>query len=174
MSFFQNVKTVEELKRQWRNLVKHFHPDLGGTDEDMKQLNLEYDHLLRRIGNIHEGKDGNIWEDTKGPKDRYSCNIEDLDDGFRAVVLEVLKMKGIDVLLVGSWVWLEGDTKPWKDALKKLGFKWSGPRQRWYWHKAGHFWGHASKATFEDICLTYGVRKAVKGEKKEQEERLIA
>ena len=162
MSFFNNVRTAEELKRQWRHLVKVFHPDLGGTDEDMKRINFEYDQLLRRVGNVHEGKDGNIWEDTKGPKDRYKCDISDLDDGFREVILEVMKMKGIEILLVGSWIWLEGETRPWKDALKKIGFRWSGPRKKWYWHKADAKFRRASRDSFDMICAKYGVVKPVR------------
>lgn len=168
MSFFMNVKTVEELKRQFRHLVKKYHPDMGGNAEDMKRINFEYEQLLRRVGNIHETKDGNVWEDNKGPTDRFTCDIGDLDDGFREVIIEVMKMTGIEILLVGSWVWLEGNTRPWKDALKKIGYKWSAQRQKWYWHKADYKRRHASKASFDEICAYYGVQSV--GKKTEREE----
>lgn len=172
MSFFQTVHTAEELKRQFRHLVKRYHPDMGGNAEDMKEINREYEQLLRRIGNVHEGKDGKIWEDKQGPKDRYSCDISELDDGFREVVLDVMKMTGIEILLVGSWIWLEGETRPWKDALKKTGFKWSSPRQKWYWHKADYRRRHASKASFDEICAYYGVRSVKDNKNRDDREEL--
>lgn len=168
MAYFKDVRTAEELKRQWRHLVKMYHPDLGGTDEIMRQINLEYDSLLRRVGNVHEGKDGTTWTDEKGPKDRYTCDINDLDDGFRDVILELLKMDGIEILLVGSWIWLEGETRQWKEALKKIGCRWSAPRQRWYWHKADKYYRHAKKATFGEICAKYGVKTATRGSSEEK------
>ena len=33
-----------------------------------------------------------------------------------------------------DWVWVSGDTKPIKDDLKELGFRWSPRRKEWY-HK---------------------------------------
>lgn len=173
MSFFQNVRTAEDLKRQFRHLVKTFHPDMGGNAEDMKEINREYEQLLRRVGNVHLNKEGEIWEDTKGPKDRFTCDISELDDGFREIVIEVMKMTGIEILLVGSWIWLEGETRPWKDALKKLGFKWSAPRQKWYWHQADYRRRHASKASFDEICAFYGVR-SVNGHSEKEELKKIA
>ena len=42
-------------------------------------------------------------------------------------------MLGMDVELCGEWLWLKGNSLPVKDALKDLGFRWSGKKARWYW-----------------------------------------
>lgn len=176
MQYFKNVQTVEELKRQYRKLVLQYHPDRGGSEEDMKRINLEYDILLRRVGNIHESKEGNgeTWEDTTGPKDRYSCNIEDLDDGFRKVLDILLTLDGLEILLVGEWLWISGDTKRYKETLKTIGCKWSGKRQKWYWHKPDQKrHRHASKESFADICRRYGAA-SVTGSGHKDEKRKIA
>lgn len=125
MTYFKDVRTVEELKRQYRKLVLQYHPDRGGTEEDMKRINLEYDILLRRVGNIHESKDadGETWEDKSGPQDRYSCNIEDLDDGFRKVIDILLTLDGLEILLVGEWLWISGSTREHKETLMGIGCK---------------------------------------------------
>ena len=36
--YFYNVKTLDELKRQYRSLVMLHHPDRGGDTETMKQI----------------------------------------------------------------------------------------------------------------------------------------
>jgi flavorubredoxin len=33
---------------------------------------------------------------------------------------------------VGTWLWLSGATKPIKEELKTLGFKWSKNKSAWY------------------------------------------
>lgn len=45
MKWFANVRTVEELRKQYRQLMKKHHPDVGGSTEDAKQINAEYDRL---------------------------------------------------------------------------------------------------------------------------------
>lgn len=44
--YFKNVKSYEELKEQYRVLLKKNHPDAGGDVEIMKEINCEYDALF--------------------------------------------------------------------------------------------------------------------------------
>lgn len=162
MTYFINVATVEELKRQYRKLVLQYHPDRGGANDDMQAINREYDQLLRRVGNVHEGKDGSTWTDSKGPEDRYSCDIDDLDDGYRDVLLDLLRLDGLEINLVGEWLWIAGNTREHKDSLKMTGCRWSGPRQMWYWHKPDYRRHHHSNAGFDYICAKYGVKHLTK------------
>lgn len=37
---FENVKTLSELKKEYRVLALQYHPDCGGSDELMKQLGI--------------------------------------------------------------------------------------------------------------------------------------
>ena len=46
-----DVCTVEELRKQYRQLMKKHHPDVGGSTEDAKQINAEYDGVFLRITN---------------------------------------------------------------------------------------------------------------------------
>lgn len=44
--YFKNVKSYEDLKNQYRELLKANHPDNGGNTETMKEINVEYDALF--------------------------------------------------------------------------------------------------------------------------------
>ena len=45
--YFEGVKTVEELRKQYRELLKKFHPDNeGGSVEVTQEINAEYDRLF--------------------------------------------------------------------------------------------------------------------------------
>jgi curved DNA-binding protein CbpA len=47
MKYFKNVKSVEELKKVYRQLARKYHPDLGGDAEVMKELNNEFDIMFK-------------------------------------------------------------------------------------------------------------------------------
>lgn len=46
MTYFKNVKSLEDLKNQFRELARKNHPDAGGDAETMKAINQEYDQLF--------------------------------------------------------------------------------------------------------------------------------
>ena len=59
--YFKNVKSLEDLKKQFKSLLKANHPDNGGDAETMKEINCEYDALFP------------IW------KNRHNNSIQSLD-----------------------------------------------------------------------------------------------
>jgi curved DNA-binding protein CbpA len=46
MTYFKNIKSLEDLKEQFKKLAKVNHPDAGGNAETMKEINVEYDELF--------------------------------------------------------------------------------------------------------------------------------
>ena len=50
MKYFENVKTLDELKKQYRRLAMKYHPDMGGSTEAMQQINAEHDALFEMLG----------------------------------------------------------------------------------------------------------------------------
>ena len=49
MKWFKGIKTIEELRKMYRELLKEHHPDNGGNVSDMQEINSEYDVLFKRI-----------------------------------------------------------------------------------------------------------------------------
>ena len=50
MKYFTNCKNLEELRKEYKNLVKANHPDNGGSADEIKIINVEYpekDELFR-------------------------------------------------------------------------------------------------------------------------------
>ena len=52
--YFENISTLEELRRQYKELLKLHHPDNGGNLETMQEINAEYDNLFKFLKNQHE------------------------------------------------------------------------------------------------------------------------
>lgn len=70
--------------------------------------------------------------------------------------MEALKeIKGVDVELCGTWLWIDGNTYEAKEQLKALGCRWSRNKKRWYWHDGKRKWGNG-KTHMEDIRAKYG------------------
>ena len=52
MNYFNNVKTLEELRKQYKELLKKYHPDNpNGSTEATKEINVEYEKLFKVLKN---------------------------------------------------------------------------------------------------------------------------
>ena len=124
MKYFDNPRTLEELKKQYRELAHKYHPDNGGDSEAMKTINADYSKLFPRLKDIHQTKDGTTYT-TQEP------NTETADQ-FIDLINELMRMDGIVIEVIGCFVWVSGDTKPHKAALKALKFRLHTKKLCWY------------------------------------------
>ena len=131
LKWFINCKSIEDVKRTYRELCKQYHPDLNKVDttETMKQINAEYETAFNRFKNIHESADDN----TK----TYTSNTETTETAaeFMEIINSLIKCEGLEIDLVGRWIWLTGNTFSYKDIIKGLGFRWANKKKAWYYHK---------------------------------------
>lgn len=131
-AYFRGVKSVEELKKLYHELVKVHHPDIGGDENIMKAVNAEFDKVYDLVKDIHLKFDGTTWE-AKGDK------VEtEKAQAYRAKIMElfpiILRLQDITIEIVGCWIWITGDTKSYKDILKGCGFWFSGQKKAWYFN----------------------------------------
>lgn len=152
--YFKNLHTESQIKAEYRRLAFIHHPDRGGSTAEMQAINAAYKAALKACdGQESQGADG------KQHTYRYNADVEtavmDKIDAFLRA-----KLAGVELLLVGKWLWISGETKPLKDKLGKngLGFKWHSKRAMWFWHCEPVKRRYNSKADFNQLCETYGVR----------------
>jgi len=150
--FFKNVKTVEELKKQYKKLAFIHHPDKGGKIEDMQQVNNEYDTLYKKIGNIHESENGNTYttENDTGEKDK-----------FKDIINSIINFN-VDIELCGNWLWIFNGYI-YREQLKNLGFFYCSNKKAWAWTDTPKKSKH--KMTLEEIRERYGSEKIKVSEK---------
>jgi len=154
VTYFTNVRTVGEAKNLYRQLAKQYHPDLNGYEctPIMQAINAEYHKVL-------ESFDGStsIGSDNKEHTYHYNADIEqELMDKISELLS--LKLEGCEIELIGTWIWVSGDTRPNKTALKKAKLSWHSRRKRWYWRRAGYKRRYNAKASFSDLRAMYGSR----------------
>lgn len=62
--YFKNIKSFDDLKKQFKDLLKKHHPDNGGDAEIMKAVNVEYDSLFPIWKNRKEAETGSPINET--------------------------------------------------------------------------------------------------------------
>lgn len=58
MRYFKNIKSFEDLKSQYKGLLKINHPDNGGEVGTMQEINVQYDALFKLWKDRHEEQTG--------------------------------------------------------------------------------------------------------------------
>lgn len=147
---------IEDIKRQFHRMALKLHPDMGGTESEFIELQREYDDLLKHHQVYHRASNGSTYE--KEPE-TYEKPGE-----FAAIIDALIRMDGIEFELVGSWLWVFGETKEHKDELKALGLRWNSKRAKWY--KAPADWKkrrRMSKKSYEELREKYGVQASGTG-----------
>ena len=141
---FQNVEGINEAKKIYKNLAKKLHPDVGGDEESFKLLNAIYTDLIE-----HK---------------IYFSNDFKIDVELEKVISLILHFENITIELVGSWIWVSGDTKEIKDKLKELGFKWAMKKKMWFY---GEMKGrNPQEKSMEEIKSKYGSETLKTNDKK--------
>ena len=148
--YFVSCRTLDELKKVYKHLAQKHHPDVGGDTRTMQEINAEYEarfEVLKRSQNKQAA------EDTTG---KARATTESAGD-FIAIIDHLLKLDGLEIELCGRWLWIGGDTKKHKEALKACGCRWSSSKKLWNWHFAedGDKWHRGSKS-MSQIRSKYG------------------
>jgi len=47
------------------------------------------------------------------------------DAKLREALQQIINFVGINIEIAGCWIWADGNTYGYKDALKNIGFKWA-------------------------------------------------
>jgi len=78
------------------------------------------------------------------------------DELLREMLNKIINFNGIDIELVGAWIWLSGNTYPHKKELKALGFRWASQKKMWYWHSEAFRKKSHKTLSMDDIRSFYG------------------
>jgi len=139
---FKIVADLNDLKEQYRQLCKMYHPDLGGDTATMQEVNNEYEKRLK------SGFFNAEMQDKKS-----SVEIE---KGLRDVIQKVAVFKKASIEICGKWLWITGETWRYKKLLKEYGFLWSRNKTAWYWRQEQYKGKWRGSSTLDQIRSKYG------------------
>ena len=148
MKYLKDIHTLEELKKKYRKWAVKLHPDVGGSEAEMKILNAEYEALFAKVKDIHVNRDG----------EEYRKETNEAPQDFIRIINELLKLVGIHIEVIGCFIWVTGQTKPYKETLKNLGMKWHNSKKCWFLPPDGYRRFGEREYSMEEIRDMYGVQ----------------
>lgn len=145
MNYFAHLDTVEAVKARYRELAMQHHPDKGGEIATMQAIYAQYHAALKKLdGKTHDARTYTYKEEVE----------QELMDKLQ----ELLKLRSLDISLIGYWIWVTGDTKPNKEALKAAGLQWHSRRKCWYYKPAGWKKSKRSTDSLDALAAKYGYK----------------
>jgi len=97
--------SLDQITSQYRVKVKLAHPDHGGSTEWFQDIRNAYKTILDQYKYKHKVQDqeSGEWEDQE----------TELPEGLKKKIMEVLEKvanPGVSVSVLGTWIWLTGET----------------------------------------------------------------
>lgn len=144
--FFENVKTLEELRKEYHSLAMKFHPDReGGDTKTMQAINAQYEKLTKKLINAHE--------DYSDDRKDWEMHVS---EELMIKIGKIIHLQGVNIELIGSWLWLSGNTYAVREILKAEGFKFSPPKCAWYFHSGEYIKRNNTLHSMDELRNLWG------------------
>jgi hypothetical protein len=138
--------TLEEVKKEYKTLIKKYHPDnKNGNLEVMKIINNEYEYIIKNVVKFSSQK-----EQAKEVK--FSTEIYN-------ILSKIINIANINIEVVGTWIWIDGNTYSVKEYLKSLGFNWSKGKRKWYFTTDNFTPSRYKQKDYNTLKSEYGYTK---------------
>jgi hypothetical protein len=146
MNKFEAVKILnltgeinqEAVKQAYRRACMKYHPDRNPAGlEMMKLINVAYELLCNEA-------DFSFTNDTN-----YDSKLND-------AIIAAMAFEGVVIEVCGIWVWLSGNTKQHKEAIKASGFKWASKKMQWYFRPDDYKSFSRGKLSMDEIRERHG------------------
>lgn len=147
-NYFEGVKNFEELRQAYKRLIRQYHPDLHQENKE------EYTRIMAEIIKQYEDLEKVISRTTEGRK--QSAEYRAIN--FTEVINQLINLDRLVIEIVGSWIWLSGNTYPHKEIIKKVGFQWSKKHKKWYMSPT-EWDGKKTKLTLDQIKAKHGCER---------------
>ena len=147
--YFENLKSLEEIKKEFKRLAKELHPDNGGSEEEFKKMQEDMQKAIRNLDYMH------FTEYKQGTSEEKK---QDIAENLKNKITAILGIDGLNIELCGCWLWVDGCTYTYRKELKQAGFKFSHNKKMWYFNgdTSEKFKRYNGKQDINDIRIKYG------------------
>ena len=141
--------TPKQIKKAYRIAAQRYHPDKNPAGaEMMKMINAAYDALKDFSGEIPNNQSA----EQQGNEENYTEAVSE-------ALNKIIHLDGLEIEICGAWVWVAGETRKHKEALKEALFKYASKKKRWYFRPSD--WQSRSRGSLsmDEIRGKYGSSK---------------
>jgi len=139
--YFHDCKSLDEVKRRYKELALKHQPDRGGSTQIMQAINNEYDAI------------------KKNPFYKYYKETEEAKQDyiqFPEIISQIIGMKDIIIELCGNWLWISGSTYKYRKELKQYGFLFADKKKLWYYRPNDYKSSNQAPKPMDFIRRKYG------------------
>lgn len=167
--YFTQSITLDEAKKLYRHLANTHHPDHGGDLRTMQEINAQYAGYLSKYAyNSERARQTEAHADGRKTTADY-CDLNEVAEELRKIILETLKIQEIEVELCGLWIWVTGETKKHREEIKAVSPKYRYAPQKSAWYYPGvKSLPHREKWSLDKIRDTYGSSKFTRQDEEQQ------
>ncbi len=142
-NYFAGIKTIEELRKKYRELLKQYHPDNdGGSVEVTQEIIAEYDRTFADLSK----------ENKSGESSSYDDEAE--NEAFKSIINDIIHINA-DIEIIGTWIWIHVGYE-YRELLKSVGFKFAPKKKCWCWHYGEYKRYHKKEVSLAEIRMKYG------------------
>jgi hypothetical protein len=139
--------TLDDLLTAFRTFAKTYHPDVNPDGQEMMKLgNLAREILEKSIG---------TWKvEERQDQDDKSIPL-DLAD----MLAKIRGFQGVEREIRGIYLWVYGNTYPYRKFFKEFGFKWASVKKEWFYGANGTTPTTRKELTAEQQRAKFGSQK---------------
>jgi curved DNA-binding protein CbpA len=141
-NFFINCTSIEDVKQLYKKLAMLHHPDKGGDTLTMQQINAEYQQIL---------KDKSFSFDNEEQEKDFIIYPE--------VISKLIVLDQVLIELIGSWIWVSGNTYKHRETLEKAGLFFAPKKVMWYYRPSEEKCLNTKPKDIDEIRKKYGSEK---------------
>lgn len=146
-NYFQSCETLDDAKLAFKTFAKILHPDVNKSETataDFQEMATQFDNF-------------------KPKKLKFANEMNEFNGKeYREVLEKLWRLDGLNIEIMGSYIWISGETKKHKDAIKSIETEsfenalWAKTKEMWYFKPRGYKSMNRKPFEISEIRAKYG------------------